>query len=82
MEQSRGLTGVLATLGLVSGVVAVFAGSFRVLPPDYQAHVLVSSAFLVSFGWIVYLRRRGTRGTAVVLVIASLLVVTAANWGR
>ena len=94
------LTGVLATLGLVSGAVAVFAASccvlLRVLGlgaggglfstlellADYQTRILVSSAFLISFGWIVYLRRRGARSTAVVLAIASLLVVTAVNWGR
>lgn len=99
MEKSRGLTGALATFGLVSGAVAVLASS-RMLPlvlgalgagaglfsirellADYHARILVFSAFLVSFGWIVYLRRRGTRSTAVVLAIASLLVVTAANLG-
>ena len=100
MEKSRGLTGVLATFGLVSGVVAVFAASCCMLPlvlgglgagaglfstrellADYHVRILVFSAFLISFGWIVYLRRRGTRSTAVVLAIASLLVVTAANLG-
>ena len=100
MEKSRGLTGVLATFGLVSGAVAVFAALCCMLPfslgdlgagaglfltrellADYHARILVFSAFLISFGWIVYLRRRGTRGPAVVLAIASLLVVTAAHLG-
>ena len=98
MEKSCGLTGVLATLGLVSGAVAMFAASCcmssvvlrslgagaslfstRELLANYHARTLILSAFLISFGWIVYLRRRGTKGTAIVLAIASLLVITAAN---
>lgn len=101
MEKSRGLTNVLATLGLISGAVAMFAASCgmssvvlrslgegasllstRELLATYHARILIFSAFLISFGWIVYLRRRGTKGTGVVLAIASLLVVTAANWKR
>jgi hypothetical protein len=52
--------------------------SIRDLLVDH-ARILVFGAFLISFGWIVYLRRGGSLGTAVVLAVASLLVVTAAN---
>ena len=90
-------TGVLATLSLVSAlfaascwvlprVLGLGAGgglfsTFELLA-DYQARILVSSAFLISFGWIVYVRRQGARSTAVVLAFASLLVVMAAIVGR
>jgi len=69
-------------LPLVLGGIGAGAGLFSTLEflAEYQRSVLVFSACVVAVAWIVYIRRGGPGSTAVALLVASLLVVTAANW--
>src|SRR5882757_4491805 len=69
-------------LPLVLGGQGAGAGLFSSLEvlADYQTPILVISACLIAVSWVVFFRRRGARSTAVVLTVASILVVTAANW--
>ena len=65
-------------LGSLGAGASVF-GLLEVLA-DYRTVLLIASAALVAVAWLVYIRRRGTHSTALVLVLASALVVTAASW--
>lgn len=71
-------------LPLVLGGLGAGAGVFSTLEllADYQTPVLVFSGLLLAVAWVVYFRKGGARSTAFVLTAASLLVVTAANWGK
>jgi mercuric ion transport protein len=69
---------------LTLGGLGVGAGLFSVLEVlvDYRTTILVLSAALLAVAWAVYLCRRGTRSTALALVIATVFVGTAAAWDR
>jgi mercuric ion transport protein len=83
---ATGLSAVLAAsccvLPLIIGGLGAGAGVFAVLEmlADYRTPLLIVSSILVVTAWFLYFRRRGTPSTAIVLVLAIVLVVTAANW--
>ena len=97
----RRSTGIIAALGLATGLAAAVSASCCVLPlvigglgagasifaaleflTNYRMPLLVSSATLVTFAWLLYFRRRGARSTAIALVLASVLELTAASWSQ
>jgi mercuric ion transport protein len=71
-------------LPLVLGGLGAGAGLFSALEilADHRIAILVLSAALVAIAWFVYFRRRGGRSTALALIVATLLVGTAAAWGH
>ena len=84
----RRSTGIIAALGLATGLAAVVSASCCVLPlvigglgagvgifaaleflANYRIPLLVGSATLVTFAWLLYFRRRGARSTAIALYL-------------
>jgi mercuric ion transport protein len=71
-------------LPLVIGGLGAGAGIFAALKflSNYRMPLLVGSATLVTFAWLLYFRLRGARSTAIALALASVLVLTAASWNQ
>jgi mercuric ion transport protein len=71
-------------LPLMLGGLGAGAGLFSILEVlvAYRTAILVLSAALLALAWAVYLRRRGTRRTALALSIATVFVGTATGWDR
>lgn len=71
-------------LPLVLGGLGVGASVFVLLEAlaNYRSAILILSAGLVALGWAFYFRSRGARSPAIVLSLATFLVVTAASWDR
>lgn len=69
-------------LPLVLGSLGAGVGLFSILEvlADYRTVILALSALLLVVAWVVYFRRRGARSTAVVLIIATIFVGSAAAW--